>query len=102
MCIVWTGSVLLPDQLQVLILIFLKMIMESSKNGRWIITFRKFSRLRCIKKGENSLTMLSVFFCFRWKGENVATYEVSNVLTQLDVIHDANVYGVEIPGTFII
>ncbi|XP_060577290.1 long-chain fatty acid transport protein 2-like isoform X2 [Ruditapes philippinarum] len=36
---------------------------------------------------------------FRWKGENVATYEVSNVLTQLDIIHDANVYGVEIPGT---
>jgi hypothetical protein len=38
-----------------------------------------------------------LIFC-RWKGENVATYEVSNVLTQLDIIHDANVYGVEIPG----
>ncbi|XP_060561812.1 long-chain fatty acid transport protein 2-like [Ruditapes philippinarum] len=36
---------------------------------------------------------------FRWKGENVATYEVSNVLTKLDVIHDANVYGVEISGS---
>ncbi|XP_053405486.1 long-chain fatty acid transport protein 2-like isoform X2 [Mercenaria mercenaria] len=36
---------------------------------------------------------------FRWRGENVATYEVSNVLTELDIIHDANVYGVEIPGT---
>ncbi|XP_053405494.1 long-chain fatty acid transport protein 5-like isoform X2 [Mercenaria mercenaria] len=36
---------------------------------------------------------------FRWRGENVATYEVSNVLAKLDVIHDANVYGVEIPGT---
>lgn len=36
---------------------------------------------------------------FRWKGENVATYEVSNVLTKLDAIQDANVYGVEIPGS---
>ncbi|KAL4227803.1 hypothetical protein ACF0H5_013240 [Mactra antiquata] len=36
---------------------------------------------------------------FRWKGENVATYEVSNVLSKLDIIHDANVYGVQIPGS---
>ncbi|KAL3865941.1 hypothetical protein ACJMK2_043286 [Sinanodonta woodiana] len=35
---------------------------------------------------------------FRWKGENVSTNEVSNVLNALDIIHDANVYGVEIPG----
>ncbi|KAL5004250.1 hypothetical protein ScPMuIL_017706 [Solemya velum] len=36
---------------------------------------------------------------FRWKGENVATYEVANVLSKLDFIHDANVYGVKIPGS---
>ncbi|XP_045156370.2 long-chain fatty acid transport protein 2-like [Mercenaria mercenaria] len=36
---------------------------------------------------------------FRWKGENVSTVEVSSVLSKLDVIQDANVYGVEIPGT---
>ncbi|KAH3858043.1 long-chain fatty acid transport protein 2-like isoform X2 [Dreissena polymorpha] len=36
---------------------------------------------------------------FRWKGENVATFEVSNVLSKLPIIHDANVYGVEIPGS---
>ncbi|WAR00669.1 S27A2-like protein [Mya arenaria] len=36
---------------------------------------------------------------FRWKGENVSTTEVSNILTSLDFIHDANVYGVAIPGT---
>ncbi|KAL3865946.1 hypothetical protein ACJMK2_043290 [Sinanodonta woodiana] len=36
---------------------------------------------------------------FRWKGENVSTYEVADVMTGLDFIHDANVYGVEIPGT---
>ncbi|KAJ8303998.1 hypothetical protein KUTeg_017581 [Tegillarca granosa] len=36
---------------------------------------------------------------FRWKGENVSTNEVANVLTGLDVIQDANVYGVQVPGT---
>ncbi|KAL3865944.1 hypothetical protein ACJMK2_043288 [Sinanodonta woodiana] len=35
---------------------------------------------------------------FRWKGENVSTYEVADVMTGLDFIHDVNVYGVEIPG----
>ncbi|XP_048780355.2 long-chain fatty acid transport protein 6-like isoform X2 [Ostrea edulis] len=34
---------------------------------------------------------------FRWKGENVSTNEVANVLTELPFIQDANVYGVEIP-----
>ena len=40
-----------------------------------------------------------ITYVYRWKGENVATYEVANVMTKLAVIHDANVYGVEIPGT---
>ncbi|XP_067666616.1 long-chain fatty acid transport protein 2-like isoform X2 [Haliotis asinina] len=35
---------------------------------------------------------------FRWKGENVSTTEVANILTSLDFIHDANVFGVTIPG----
>ncbi|XP_033749915.1 very long-chain acyl-CoA synthetase-like [Pecten maximus] len=35
---------------------------------------------------------------FRWKGENVSTNEVANMLTGLDFIQDANVYGVHIPG----
>ena len=39
------GSILLADQLQVLILGSLKMIIENSKNRRWIISFKKFSRL---------------------------------------------------------
>jgi len=34
----------------------------------------------------------------RWKGENVATYEVANTITKLPFIHAANVYGVEVPG----
>lgn len=36
---------------------------------------------------------------FRWKGENVATTEVAEVLGLLDFIQEVNVYGVEVPGT---
>ncbi|KAH9520445.1 hypothetical protein Btru_060803 [Bulinus truncatus] len=35
---------------------------------------------------------------FRWKGENVSTVELSNVLTTVPFIEDANVYGIKIPG----
>jgi fatty-acyl-CoA synthase len=35
---------------------------------------------------------------FRWKGENVATSEVSEALTAFPGIKDANVYGVRVPG----
>lgn len=60
--------------------------------------------INCVLKQKIVTLPLTILFdccfslLFRWKGENVATYEVSNVLTKLDVIHDANVYGVEIPG----
>ncbi|XP_041815994.1 long-chain fatty acid transport protein 6 [Chelmon rostratus] len=35
---------------------------------------------------------------FRWKGENVATTEVTEALGLVDFIQEVNVYGVEIPG----
>jgi fatty-acyl-CoA synthase len=35
---------------------------------------------------------------FRWKGENVATSEVSEAITTFPGIKEANVYGVTIPG----
>ncbi|CAM9125018.1 unnamed protein product [Lampetra planeri] len=35
---------------------------------------------------------------FRWKGENVSTMEVSEVLCQVDFIQEATVYGVSVPG----
>lgn len=35
---------------------------------------------------------------FRWKGENVSTAEVSDVVGMLDFVQDANVYGVLVPG----
>lgn len=36
---------------------------------------------------------------FRWKGENVSTTEVENVLAGHEAVLDGVVYGVEIPGT---
>jgi fatty-acyl-CoA synthase len=36
---------------------------------------------------------------FRWKGENVATTEVAEALAEYPGVLEANVYGVEIPGT---
>ncbi|XP_070539234.1 long-chain fatty acid transport protein 6-like [Ptychodera flava] len=35
---------------------------------------------------------------FRWKGENVATTEVSEIISTHSAIKEANVYGVNIPG----
>ena len=35
---------------------------------------------------------------FRWKGENVATSEVSEAMTAVPGVVEANVYGVKIPG----
>ena len=36
---------------------------------------------------------------FRWKGENVGTFEVSEAICGFPGIKEANVYGVAIPGT---
>lgn len=36
---------------------------------------------------------------FRWKGENVSTGEVSEVVTICSGVREVNVYGVEVPGT---
>lgn len=36
---------------------------------------------------------------FRWKGENVSTMEVAEVLSKVPGILEANVYGVKVPGT---
>ncbi len=35
---------------------------------------------------------------FRWKGENVSTSEVADVIRACPGVHDAAVYGVEVPG----
>jgi fatty-acyl-CoA synthase len=35
---------------------------------------------------------------FRWKGENVATSEVSEAITGIPGVKEANVYGVQVPG----
>ncbi|MEL7028080.1 MAG: long-chain-acyl-CoA synthetase [Pseudomonadota bacterium] len=35
---------------------------------------------------------------FRWKGENVATTEVAEILSSAEGLEQVNVYGVEVPG----
>ncbi|MBN3310695.1 long-chain fatty acid transport protein 6 [Amia ocellicauda] len=35
---------------------------------------------------------------FRWKGENVATTEVTDMIGLMDFLQEANVYGVEVPA----
>lgn len=37
-------------------------------------------------------------FRFRWKGENVATSEVADILTAAPCLSEANVYGVKVEG----
>ena len=60
-CAVWPGSILLADQLQVLVLISLKMVMDSSKNVMWIIPFKKFGMVRVNRK---CLLPLTYYFYF--------------------------------------
>ena len=41
---------------------------------------------------------MSQIFNDRWKGENVSTTEVANVVAKVSFLDDANIYGVSIPG----
>jgi len=41
---------------------------------------------------------VSLVACCRWKGENVATSEVADILTMANCIFEANVYGVKVEG----
>jgi len=41
---------------------------------------------------------MELVWAHRWKGENVATTEVSDILTIIDCLQEANVYGVQVPG----
>lgn len=46
-----------------------------------------------------SFIFISLFgFSCRWKGENVATSEVADILTMVHCILEANVYGVKVEG----
>ena len=56
--------------------------------------------VKCSLKNPSAHRLNVCFFVIvnRWKGENVATTEVADVITQADCIREANVYGVEVPG----
>lgn len=44
------------------------------------------------------VTSANLTFSSRWKGENVATTEVADILGLVDFVQEANVYGVPVPG----
>lgn len=43
-------------------------------------------------------TSANLTFSSRWKGENVATTEVADVVGLVDFVQEINVYGVAVPG----
>ncbi len=65
------------------------------KGDRW---FRTGDLLKFDKKGYFYF-IDRIGDTFRWKGENVATSEVAEVLSTFEGISDVNVYGVNVPGT---
>lgn len=44
------------------------------------------------------IKLISFGVICRWKGENVATTEVADILSMVDCIEEANVYGVAVKG----
>jgi fatty-acyl-CoA synthase len=54
-----------------------------------------------LRKDENSYFYFvdRIGDTFRWKGENVSTSEVAEVISVYPGVHDANLYGVEVPGS---
>ncbi len=59
--------------------------------------FRTGDLLRCDRAGYYYFVD-RIGDTFRWKGENVATSEVAEVLSTAPGVQEANVYGVQVPG----
>nr|CAB3266197.1 very long-chain acyl-CoA synthetase-like [Phallusia mammillata] len=85
----------------------------SSYTGKKSLTEKKILR-DVFKKGDSYFNTGDILVCdehyhlhfrdrvgdtFRWKGENVSTNEVSDIVVQGPGIKEANVYGVEVPGS---
>ena len=45
--------------------------------------------------------LYSIISTPRWKGENVSTIEVSNIIAQIEWTEDVNLYGVKIASRYI-
>jgi fatty-acyl-CoA synthase len=65
------------------------------KGDAW---FRTGDLLRCDTEGYYYFVD-RIGDTFRWKGENVATSEVAEVISVVPGVAEANVYGVRVPGT---
>jgi fatty-acyl-CoA synthase len=59
--------------------------------------FRSGDLMRCDREGYFYFVD-RIGDTFRWKGENVSTTEVSEMMCAFPGIHEANVYGVAVPG----
>lgn len=44
------------------------------------------------------VTSANLAFFSSWKGENVATTEVADIVGLVDFVQEVNVYGVSVPG----
>lgn len=62
----------------------------------------KSQKLQAGVGSSNTYTLTQICPSFRWKGENVATTEVADMIGRLDFIQEANVYGVPVPGMWML
>ena len=60
---------------------------------------KQHSALSDVSKGA-TVSWKCCLSLYRWKGENVATTEVAEVLHKFPGIQEANVYGVKVPSKF--
>ena len=73
-CAVWPGSVLLAGQLQILILLSTKLIINSSTNGRWTSPFNKFVSFSIKKFHLSVVVILSSGHYTRWRHNMVINW----------------------------
>lgn len=64
---------------------------------KWVEGFRSQTDLK--ETGQKaSVALANPAFPPRWKGENVATTEVADIVGLVDFVEEVNVYGVPVPG----
>lgn len=71
----------------------------TTKLGRLRARVKKMSAATPHSLGQRPpVTSANFVVSSRWKGENVATTEVADVVGLVDFVQEVNVYGVPVPG----